>query len=283
MARRHARRSRRRNRRRGQRHRDRYSVALGFILFFLVAAVSSAGGYWYWKARQAYVALDGVTLCPVDGPRAITVFLLDRTDPINAIQKEDLRNQIEAIVMDIPRYGKLEFYTVEPIEGRPLRPRYAMCNPGRGEEIDPTIANPRRVEEMWRSGYRVPLEEALDDIIEFGSASSSPIMESIQSVAVTEFGPGKRSDATLRLVLASDLLQHTRGYSHYRGIEDFERFRASPYYRKVRADLRGVEIELLYLQRDKQIELGARKHVTFWEDYFADQGALPARLHSVKG
>ena len=283
MPRRHRRRSSRRARRRGRGSRDRYSIAVGIVLFCFVIAAAGAGGYWYWKATQAHIPIDKASLCPVDGPFAITVVLLDRTDPLNTIQKQDLRNQVERIVSGIPRHGKLEFYTVEPVEERPLQPRYAMCNPGRGAEIDPTIGNPRRVEERWRTGFRAPLDEALRDLMAPGTAPSSPIMESIQSVAVTEFASRQRTDAKLQLFLASDLLQYTSGYSHYRGIEDFAAFRSTPYYRKVRADLRGVDVDILYVQRDKQIELGSRRLVRFWEDYFADQGASIARVHPVKG
>src|SRR3546814_3360226 len=59
---------------------------------------------------------------------------------------------------------------------------------------------------------------------------SSPIMESIQSIAVSAF-QGFGGDGAKRLIIASDMLQHGADYSQYGGKLDFAQFRQSAQYR----------------------------------------------------
>ena len=82
------------------------------------------------------------------------------------------------------------------------------------------------------------------------ASDESPIFESIQSIAVRAFGALPESNKDRRLVIASDMLQNTPEYSQYHGIGSFEEFKRSQYYRRVRADLRGVEVELYYFAEE---------------------------------
>ena len=74
------------------------------------------------------------------------------------------------------------------------------------------------------------------------------------------------------LIIVSDLLQHSEQFSHYKNWT-YEQFAASA-GQLLRADLRGWDIRLLYLQRygqDRQLQ--SKNQFEFWERYFYDSGA----------
>jgi hypothetical protein len=86
-----------------------------------------------------------------------------------------------------------------------------------------------------------------------------------------------------RLIIISDFMQNVPGgLSMYNGVPDFGKFKLTPYYARVRADLHGVSVTGLYLERGGlRVQDGA--HVSFWERYFQDQGASLDDVEKVYG
>jgi hypothetical protein len=160
-------------RKKRKRARDR----IGIALIVLVVLVIAGGGAGYFYLQQTRVALDETTLCPKNGARTLTVVLVDRTDPLNTVQKEALRDRLQEIQDNVAQYGALKIYSVEPIGETLLRPLVDLCNPGRGSDIDPKFGNPRLVEKRWLERFAVPIEALLDDLMQTHEADSSPIME----------------------------------------------------------------------------------------------------------
>lgn len=266
-----------------KRDREKLLTILGVVLIALATAGVSGGLYLLWQARSSHVAIDSNTWCPKEGAYSVTVVLIDRTDAISSLQRADIETQIRDIVVDVPRFGALELYSVGPVEIEPLRPEFKMCNPGRGTEIDPLIGAPELVERRWRTGFEAPLSRVLDELLESGEAATSPIMESIQSLGVTAFSGKPREDIPKQLIVVSDMLQHTSGFSQYREATPFSSLRITPYYRTVRARLDGVNVELLYLRRDTAKNVQTKGHIEFWQEYFADQGAILSRVLQLAG
>ncbi len=256
---------------------------LGIALITLVALVIAGGGAGYFYLQQSRVALDETTLCPKDGARTLTVVLVDRTDPLTTIQGASLRQRLEEIKDGIAQYGALKIYSVEPILETLLRPVVDLCNPGRSEDIDPKFGNPRLVEKRWRERFEKPIEKLLDDLIQAHEADSSPIMETVQSIAVSTFRGNAVAEIPKRLIIASDMLQHTADYSQYSGSLDFREFRKSPYYRRLQADLRGVEVEIIYVRRDTRHAAQGKAHIQFWRDYIHDLGGTLTRVVALEG
>jgi hypothetical protein len=266
-------------RKKRKRARDR----IGIALIVLVVLVIAGGGAGYFYLQQTRVALDETTLCPKDGARTLTVVLVDRTDPLNTVQKEALRDRLQEIQDNVAQYGALKIYSVEPIGETLLRPLVDLCNPGRGSDIDPKFGNPRLVEKRWLERFAVPIEALLDDLMQTHEADSSPIMESIQSVAVSTLRGNPAAEIPKRLIIASDMLQHTIEYSQYKGGHDFQEFRKSAYYRRLQADLRGVEVEIIYVRRDTRRAAQGKAHIQFWRDYISDLGGTVTRVVALEG
>src|SRR5262245_38120188 len=127
-------------RRKRKRALDIYGAILiggAIVVFFTLFGI-----YAYFRAHQ--VSVDQQTLCPLDGPQTLTVVLVDRTDPLTVMQREDLRKRLDDIKSEIEQYGGITIYSVGPIGAELLRPEVSLlCNPGRRKDVNPAFGNPR--------------------------------------------------------------------------------------------------------------------------------------------
>jgi hypothetical protein len=264
-----------------RRKRRRDFIGWMLILFSLV----SIGGlaYVYHGTMSRTVALNPDNMCPQTGPHSITVVLIDTTDPLDPVQHEDVRKQLEDIKDDVPRYGEIELFTVASSGDALLSPKLAVCNPGRGSDIDPMYGNPALVEKRWQKAFSDKADEVLEQLLQSQTLATSPIMESIQQVAVQAFVGQGAENIPKRLTIVSDMLQNTPGLSQYQGVESFEEFRGNPYYIKVRPSLARVDVTILYLRRLNASRLQGRRHIGFWESYFRDAGATLIDVKSIEG
>ncbi len=274
-------------RRRPRRSRGRrgggWQMIGGIVLLGAVILVLAFGFYLLIVTQEGHVALEPESYCPKAGPQVVTVVIIDTTDALNLVQRTDLMNEIKKLIADVPRFGGLEIYAVGPVEEEPPQPVFRKCNPGRAAEISEWRGNPKMVERDWREGFREPLEKVLVRMLAPAGADSSPILESIQWVTINALTAPGRSEIPRRLVVVSDLLQHTAGLSHYRGVMEFATFAKTPYYRRVRAPLEGVMIDLLIIRRDTRGEVQGPALIRFWRDYFDAQGARGLRIVDLAG
>jgi hypothetical protein len=220
------------------------------------------------------------SFCLPDGPDHMMVVLIDRTDAINPVQRQSLQNHLDALVEQLPRYAGLEVFGVYAF-GDLLQPIAALvCNPGRAKDASQWTENPTLIERRWSRGFIAPTKAAIGKALHSEDAQVSPLFEAIQSIAVTAFQPA-RAARTKRLIIVSDMLHNTTQLSQYGSSVSFDEFRRTPYYRKVRAELNGIEVQIFYLRRDTPAQ--GRQHIEFWQDYFNDMGARLTRVVSIEG
>lgn len=260
----------------GHRSGDRW----GYVLIAIgVAALLGIAATFLIVSRGREV-IDAETFCPVSGPKSVTVVLIDATDSFDPLQARALHNRVNQIQADIERGGALEIYLVAPIEDAPLSPLIKRCNPGRYEDASMWSENPRLVERNWRDGFRVPVDEALRQAEAAPPASVSPILASLKSVALTAFAE-PRPDQAHRLILISDLLEHTSKFSLYRSAPDAVAVLSDPTLRSLRPPLDGVDVELLIVDRGSKRQtpqLG-----TFWEEMISAGGGRLMRRGPLVG
>ena len=79
----------------------------------LALSALSAGAYVYTTAARP-PSLDRSSLCPLDGPRSVTVALLDSTDDIPEIAKREVRTLLVDMAETLPTYGLLELRLLDP-------------------------------------------------------------------------------------------------------------------------------------------------------------------------
>jgi hypothetical protein len=227
-------------------------------------------------------ALDDETLCPTK-PSTITVLLVDVTDPLTTAQRQDFQNQLIRLRNSIPRYGKLIVAKVDLASDKLLQPVISRCNPGTAEDVNEWAGNPRGVQEMHDEKFVKPLDEAFTGLAQASGANQSPIFESVQSVALTELLTPDAVDLPRRLFLVSDLIQNTDAISFYAGLPEPTAFVASPAFRRTRADLRDIEVEIWMLERSDAPKTQPRALVDLWERAVIEQGGSVGRVYNVSG
>ena len=238
--------------------------------------------YLYSVQKQSHVALNPDNFCPATTlPVEMTALVIDATDSLNRVQQSSVRNIIEKLVSNTPRHGALAIYLVSTDPEVQSEPVFFRCNPGRGDEIDPIFGNPQKVEYLWKTGFQEVLDEQLTRTLESEGANSSPIMESVLWAAIQHFDKDGYSDIPRNLVVISDFLQHTNGYSHYRSQPNFAVFERSQYYRKIQSDLEDVNVHLWQIRRNSRHQNADLEK--FWEVFFRAQGAVGVTYSHLPG
>ena len=248
----------------------------------MVGAVLGVIGFFYFRTVLNHKTLDDVTLCPAN-PTSVTVLLIDVTDPMNLPQRQDFMNQLDKLSSSIPRYGQLVVTKIDPVSNRLLIPIITRCNPGSAKDETEVSGNPQLVEKLHREKYEAPLKSAFERVLGASEAKRSPILESIQSVALTELQRPAVARIPKRLIVASDLLQNTDTISFYRGLPDPGEFTSSQEFSRVRTDLRGVDVELWMLQRGDSKHTQPRALPDLWNQIITKQGGNLIRVYNVSG
>ncbi|HEX6994596.1 MAG TPA: hypothetical protein VF339_10680 [Gammaproteobacteria bacterium] len=264
--------------------RERSAFAMVGAVTALVALVALGAGA-YFVSRAAHVTMDPETLCPVERPPAeVVAVLLDLSDRLNEVQLLSVRNHLHRLLYgELPRFAFVEVYTVQERPGSVAEPVVGLCNPGKGDDLNRLYQNPELARRRWERDFADALRAKLDELLEAPDSASSPIFEAVQAVAVRLFGRPEHDGVPKRLIVVSDLLQNVPGKSsHYRGVPAFDEFRSSAYFSEVRADLRGVRVDIFYMNRSGQSAQGA-EHIRFWDQYFGAQGATVMTVERIFG
>ena len=93
-----------RSRRETRRARQQREKRRGLMLLALVLLIGIGLGAAYFWERDSRVALNPQTYCPTAGPRSATVVLIDRTDPLDTVQRSAIKLRLEELRQAIPKY-----------------------------------------------------------------------------------------------------------------------------------------------------------------------------------
>ena len=268
-------------RRRSRNPYDLRKHVLGAALALLALSALSAGAYVYTTAARPPV-LDRSSLCPVDGPRSVTVALLDSTDDIPEIAKREVKTSLVDMAETLPTYGLLELRLLDPkVPGG--RSIFARCNPGDGSGLSEYTANPLLAKKRWMDGFREPLDEALQIGFRPLPGKTSPIMETVQRIAVERFTGRAAEEIPKSLILISDMLEHEPDYSQYSGDLSYSRYKASRAYKKFRTNLYGAEVTIYYIQRLSAKPINSVDHIRFWAEWIRDNNGRLKQANKLQG
>ena len=201
---------------------------------------------------------------------------------------------------DIPDIGKHEIRTVlidHGGDGAGLRPAgarvcsiqdarrpqiFAKCNPGDGADLSEYTANPRLAKKRWMEGFRAPLDESLDGGFRPLPGKTSPIMETVQRIAVDRF-TGRAAEGPQA---ARADVRHARERSRLFAIHrrpNYGRFKASRAYKKLQTDLHGAEVTIYYIQRATAKPFNSADHIRFWADWIRDNKGRFKQANKLQG
>jgi hypothetical protein len=216
-------------------------------------------------------------------PTDQTVILVDQSEALTDTHRRFALSFIKDYVADDDRFAvrsrialftfsKLNFESSSPS----FRPSSDLCRPpSRGNEL---YENNRKITKDFYVRFLVPVTTALEQSLATEVGERSPILETLQLISRSqEIQDGGRKT----LVLVSDMLQNTAGFSHYRDRRSYDDFVRSGFASDVKADFRDWSIVVIYLRRYRQRHLQQGPHVDFWQRYFHDAGGKVTRWAGV--
>ncbi|MBI4725202.1 MAG: hypothetical protein HY765_09560 [Rhodomicrobium sp.] len=214
----------------------------------IVTALCLAAGGVYAVHTLKQKKYDPETLCPLEGSKAVTLIIIDKTEPLTEPEQASARSIVQKERDAIQRGNRLTVKLLRQEEGSSdtvLDTVADLCNPG--ALGDPLFENPRRVAARYQNAFAGPIEAALASVEGGGSAPVSPIARAILS-AVDEVPGGP--DQHVKLVLISDLMEHTPDASAYAGtLGEAALLRLMPQAAQTR--MKGSRIGILLLRRPK--------------------------------
>lgn len=262
--------------------RKKKDAKKAFAYLAIVTIALGGLGTLYVRSLLSHKELDATTLCPAQ-PASLTIMLVDVTDPMNLPQRQDFNNQLDRLVEQVPRHGKIVVMKVDAVSEQLLTPIITRCNPGSAADVSEVDGNPQKLGRMHAEQFVAPLHAAFADLLKASGAPRSPILESIQSANLTELQKAEYKDVPRKLVVASDLLQHTNEVSFYQALPDADALIKGQPFSRARTDLRNVEVELWMLQRSDSRRTQPRALPDLWDRIITEQGGQLVRLYTVSG
>ncbi len=197
--------------------------------------------------------------------------VVDATDGLSGPQRADLWTRIRGVAERAPAGSVFHVFEVRSEAPGGVREAAQIGRPPHPCEVSHWSDNPDQRAAQWAPLYLRPLRDALGSASRAGPSDSSAILQAVQAAA-RRFVDAE--EARGHLILISDLMQNV-GVDFYRGIPDFDGFRATSLYREVRSrGLAGAALTVLQLppSRDGLVdELALRD---FWSAFFTDQGMV---------
>lgn len=248
---------------------------LGLFNILIVIGILGAISYAALVLRPA--EYDPDTLCLAGEVPPHVAMVIDKTDLYSPQQAAG----IEQLVLDSRDQLEIgERLTLFELDARGAlvnTNNFSLCNPGRGDQINPLYRNPQRVDARYQALFEGPLQAALADLVEPKESPASPILESLARLAVTD-----TFDDTIparEIVLVSDMLQNSRLFSVYgRARGDLAERLPDP--RQVAAAIEaeygdallGVTIQIYVIPRQGWQQDQDTVLRTYWEEVFRQLG-----------
>lgn len=223
----------------------------------------------YEDAKLLRKSMSDYTLVVVDQSEQLSD---SHRRQVKALLLEQLTDEVKVAdrsTVMLFNFGKNDFLPTG--EGQSLAAAVSLCRPPATGSV--VYEGKRKIERTFRDRFLLPLYSSVDNSLGVALGERSPILEMIQYLSRNQdIRDGLGGSNRKTLILVSDMLQHSARFSHYRPstYEDFLK-QAAP---QLRADLRGWNIQVLYLQRyGKDERHQTPQHIEFWMRYFHEAGA----------
>jgi len=239
--------------------------------------------FFRYQLQDKQVSVDPETLCPISTPSPKYIALVfDKSDTYNTVQQHFLRRFFSEFKNNLLPGTQISVYVIDEVKTKQIEPYLVVCAPRTGEHANAFYENPRLIRERWQQQFEQPLDRVIDGFMQATKADYSPIMETLQIVALSAFPVGNAS-LDKQIILISDMLHHTPEWSHYRGQMDFTELQKSTYYQRINTDLQNAEINILYVRRDGMEKIQNKRHAFFWADYVESIGGRVTLIEKIDG
>jgi hypothetical protein len=201
------------------------------------------------------------------------VYIVDVTSKLTPQQKGELINHFKKYINESPKNSWHELYIVDLVEDELLKPLLTLKSTfSLSESENYLTSNPEKQKEIWLKKFVEPFKHHLEKTFNALESSKSPILESIQSTAISCLNKPEAVNTPRRIILVSDLMQNSEGMNFYQGIPATDNIIQNEYYRKTRTNLKGVSFEILKLN-DNLSQKDSKKLIELWSKIINDQRA----------
>ncbi len=245
-------------------------VAGGALILGLVA------GLVLWLQLRT-PQLDPDTLQAIGKPiTGEVVVLLDVTDPLSPGARRAFTPWLRGLEQTLVPNERVTLWVLGTGPDGILERAFDRYYPGR--ETDRLFHNPEESAARCDSLFSRPLREAVTKAATEPRHPRSPILEAAREIT----GQPEFSEARPRaFVLISDLTENTSTLNFYRAVPSYAAFARLPEARRFRADLHGVEVDVLYVARGRCATTLDSSLRDFWHDYLLACGAASVRIQRL--
>jgi hypothetical protein len=223
-------------------------------------------GLKVWSDTREPPSKDDGCMKSVDGK---TVIVLDHSQAVAQQTKDEIVARVLNFVDSNEKVhvgDRVSVFTVSQLSKEKLVPIFAYCK--QKAEANQLIEKRRLVEDRYRK-FRTDLKNVVS--AEIADSTETPLAQAIIDLSLSEFLNGAQRS---NLLIFSDMIEHTKGFSMYRGRSKDECIRDYKGSRKGRAEtptFKKVDIELGLIPRsdfkgDGQIKC----RDGFWPWFFRD-------------
>lgn len=249
--------------------RGELAMKISGVVIGLAAIAGFAGMFYFKTSSEKPVVRDQTTLCPVTGPSAVRVVLLDATDDLPGATRKEISTRLMDEVTAAAANELVEIRLLDPAAdgGRVV---FSRCNPGDGAGLSEWTANPTLARKKWLESFQKPVQQALQDGMRPSQAAASPLLRTLQAIAIERFTGQDAALRSKRLIVLSDLIEHGPKYSQYGGKLRYEDFRKLDFYKDVRTNLNRADVTFYHVQRRTRVPLPSMALIQFWIDWVSD-------------
>ena len=245
---------------------DKKGLAIFAVVFILAIAIF-VGPVFLNKQK-----FDDETLCKVDKLYPQTIFLVDTTDTLDGREQRNLIEELENVKDSLAEFERFSIYLISEDIGGLSDPLFDKCRPPTGENANKLIAAPRLIRQRYDKEFGDKLDEIIQRLPTNESANQSPIIESLADIA-NRIRRNTDRWSSVRVLIYSDMMQHTDDWSHYSGTSsmDFERFQKSRLGTTMMMDFDRTDVEVFYLLRPATPN--PELHRKFWTSLLSSANA----------
>ena len=222
---------------------------------------------------ETYLGKDNCTYRDKSQVRRVSsgelVVVVDQSEALSISHKRQVADLVSELLTDdavapvgthisIYTFGKNDFKSDG--SGQNIQSILSVCKPK--NSANPLYQNARKINHQFESKYLKPVQGAIDGAVSDSLGERSPIMEMIQYISSHTALNGDDKAGPKRLILVSDLLQHSDGYSSYNN--------KSPVIpNNLRSNLKGWDVSVLAPKRygsDQALQSG--NNIKMWGSFF---------------
>lgn len=205
-------------------------------------------------------------------PTTEIAIVIDQSEELSPSHKAQLKQMISELLLDekvvpigahisIYQFGKDDFKPDG--SGQKILPVVDVCKPA--SDGNALIANRKKIDKNFQSKYLLPLQSGIDQSVKVAYGERSPIFETVQYVSNLKTITSSSRTGNNKLILVSDLLQHSELISSYK-----KQYQVPE---NLVADLSNWDVQILQPARyGKDKGFQTKQNNEMWKSYFKTSG-----------